>query len=162
MIRTQRSCSRVVRLRGSHRSVGAIATILSTYWEVVTCSWNPTFPTNSRRPTSFTLDGLMEDITRSDAPLSPAGPGQIANAGVQRRPQRNTSRSGCATCRRRKVRCDQRRDVCGNCTRLKLSCLWYRPNELSQRSRVNTACERCRKKKVSCNKTLQMLTARMW
>jgi hypothetical protein len=60
------------------------------------------------------------------------------------------SRSGCATCRRRKVRCDEGRDVCGNCSRLKLSCLWYRPNDISERSRVNPACERCRKKKARC------------
>ncbi|KAJ5212495.1 uncharacterized protein N7498_004141 [Penicillium cinerascens] len=73
--------------------------------------------------------------------------------------QRSThSRLGCVTCRKRKVlccpyyirhvRCDERRDICGNCSRLDLACSWYINSEFSQRSRVNNACDRCRKKKV--------------
>ncbi|KAI5459522.1 fungal-specific transcription factor domain-containing protein [Mariannaea sp. PMI_226] len=57
-------------------------------------------------------------------------------------------RSGCVTCRRRRVRCDERQNVCDNCSRLGLSCMWYLAGELTHRSRVNTACGRCRKKKI--------------
>ncbi|VUC27424.1 unnamed protein product [Clonostachys rosea] len=32
------------------------------------------------------------------------------------------TKTGCSTCRRRKVRCDEGRPTCGNCTRLKISC----------------------------------------
>lgn len=32
------------------------------------------------------------------------------------------TRTGCSTCRRRKVRCDEGRPTCANCTRLKISC----------------------------------------
>uniref|UniRef100_A0A8H7K978 Zn(2)-C6 fungal-type domain-containing protein n=1 Tax=Bionectria ochroleuca TaxID=29856 RepID=A0A8H7K978_BIOOC len=32
------------------------------------------------------------------------------------------TKTGCSTCRRRKVRCDEGRPTCANCTRLKISC----------------------------------------
>ncbi|PNS18227.1 Transcriptional activator protein UGA3 [Sphaceloma murrayae] len=42
--------------------------------------------------------------------------------------QRSTPRSfsGCATCRRRKVKCDEKRPKCGPCTRLHRQCDWAR------------------------------------
>ncbi|CAK7200722.1 hypothetical protein SEUCBS139899_003421 [Sporothrix eucalyptigena] len=56
-----------------------------------------------------------------------------------RRSARSVSRTGCATCRRRKVRCDERRGICGNCTRLGITCEWYPVGDIAHRSRVNTA-----------------------
>lgn len=34
------------------------------------------------------------------------------------------SRSGCVTCKRREVRCDETRPVCANCTRLDTECVY--------------------------------------
>lgn len=34
------------------------------------------------------------------------------------------SRHGCITCKSRRVKCDEVRPVCGNCTRLKMACSW--------------------------------------
>ncbi|KAJ5098448.1 hypothetical protein N7532_005449 [Penicillium argentinense] len=37
---------------------------------------------------------------------------------------RPRTRNGCLTCRRRKVRCDEKRPDCGHCSRLQLDCSW--------------------------------------
>ncbi|KAL6898179.1 hypothetical protein GGI43DRAFT_87228 [Trichoderma evansii] len=44
---------------------------------------------------------------------------------------RGRVRSGCLTCRSRKVKCDELRPVCRNCTRLKRSCV-YKPRKARQ------------------------------
>ncbi|KAL7921666.1 hypothetical protein ACQKWADRAFT_294933 [Trichoderma austrokoningii] len=44
---------------------------------------------------------------------------------------RGRVRSGCLTCRSRKVKCDELRPVCRNCTRLKRSCV-YKPRKSRQ------------------------------
>lgn len=49
-------------------------------------------------------------------PLSP-GPGH-------RRVQPRRSRNGCLTCKRRKVRCNERRPKCHHCQRLDFECIW--------------------------------------
>ncbi|KAF9052426.1 hypothetical protein BDZ89DRAFT_1032494 [Hymenopellis radicata] len=36
----------------------------------------------------------------------------------------NKSRTGCKTCRRRKVKCDEASPVCKNCTRREIECVW--------------------------------------
>lgn len=45
-----------------------------------------------------------------------------------RRPSRlrMKSRTGCATCRRRRKKCDEKRPVCDACLRLTLHCSWSR------------------------------------
>lgn len=56
--------------------------------------------------------------------------GMDANSQCYRSPQaaaasyRGRVRSGCITCRARKVKCDERRPNCHNCTRLKKTCLY--------------------------------------
>ncbi|KAJ5408912.1 hypothetical protein N7509_002795 [Penicillium cosmopolitanum] len=40
------------------------------------------------------------------------------------RRNRPRTRNGCLTCRRRKVRCDEKRPECGHCSRLQLDCSW--------------------------------------
>ncbi|KAH7072715.1 fungal-specific transcription factor domain-containing protein [Paraphoma chrysanthemicola] len=42
-------------------------------------------------------------------------------------PRPARSRNGCNACRRRKVRCNERRPRCGHCERLNLDCTWDRP-----------------------------------
>ncbi|KAL7933733.1 hypothetical protein V8C35DRAFT_303734 [Trichoderma chlorosporum] len=46
-------------------------------------------------------------------------------------PYRGRVRSGCLTCRSRKVKCDELRPVCHNCTRLKRRCV-YKPRKSQQ------------------------------
>ncbi|CRG87210.1 hypothetical protein PISL3812_04227 [Talaromyces islandicus] len=41
-----------------------------------------------------------------------------------KRPRLARTRTGCLTCRRRKVRCNEQRPECGHCSRLHLSCSW--------------------------------------
>ncbi|KAL1962544.1 hypothetical protein VTN77DRAFT_9419 [Rasamsonia byssochlamydoides] len=44
-------------------------------------------------------------------------------------PIKRRSRTGCQTCKRRRVKCDERRDVCHNCTRLHLVCQYDNQNQ---------------------------------
>ncbi|CAK7225843.1 Zinc cluster transcription factor czf1 [Sporothrix curviconia] len=63
------------------------------------------------------------------------------------------SRRGCLTCRQRKVKCDETRDVCRNCFRLDTRCTWETPGDSEpgrRRSRNWRACARCRDKKLRC------------
>ena len=51
--------------------------------------------------------------------------------GVQQHGYRGRVRSGCLTCRSRKVKCDEKRPICDNCTRLKRDCA-YKPRKSQQ------------------------------
>ncbi|KAF4555233.1 Fungal specific transcription factor domain-containing protein 73 [Elsinoe fawcettii] len=44
--------------------------------------------------------------------------------GAQHKPFPPRSRNGCSTCRQRKVRCDERQPICGQCERLRRNCTW--------------------------------------
>ncbi|KAJ5170008.1 Protein of unknown function DUF3468 [Penicillium coprophilum] len=48
----------------------------------------------------------------------------ITREETQRRPYGPRSRNGCLTCKRRKVRCNERRPRCYHCQRLNLECDW--------------------------------------
>lgn len=48
----------------------------------------------------------------------------IAREDTHRRPYGPRSRNGCLTCKRRKVRCNERRPRCYHCQRLNLECDW--------------------------------------
>ena len=56
----------------------------------------------------------------------------MSSKGDQQTAYRGRVRSGCLTCRSRKVKCDERRPVCNNCTRLKRTCV-YKPRQSRQR-----------------------------
>lgn len=45
------------------------------------------------------------------------------------------SKTGCQTCKIRRVRCDERRPVCTNCDRLKLDCVFVPPRQRQSRRR---------------------------
>jgi hypothetical protein len=57
----------------------------------------------------------------------------VQGQGVQQHRYRGRVRSGCLTCRSRKVKCDEMRPMCNNCMRLKRRCV-YRPKKSQQRS----------------------------
>ncbi|OQE17702.1 hypothetical protein PENFLA_c023G07710 [Penicillium flavigenum] len=48
----------------------------------------------------------------------------VAREDTRRRPYGPRSRNGCLTCKRRKVRCNERRPRCYHCQRLNLECDW--------------------------------------
>lgn len=48
------------------------------------------------------------------------------------------SKTGCQTCKIRRVRCDERRPCCGHCTRLKLDCAYLPPRQRQSRRRQTT------------------------
>lgn len=50
-----------------------------------------------------------------------------APANEQPAPRPARSKTGCNACRRRKVRCNERRPRCSHCERLNLDCTWNRP-----------------------------------
>ena len=63
--------------------------------------------------------------------------GPIHSRGIGRSgPKRKT---GCLTCRRRKVRCDEGRPVCANCIRLRLDCEFVPIKSKSSRTSPSTA-----------------------
>ncbi|PLB51232.1 hypothetical protein P170DRAFT_406981 [Aspergillus steynii IBT 23096] len=61
-----------------------------------------------------------KDITSHSFPLSAA---------------RFRTRTGCAECRRRRKKCDEKRPRCGGCSRIHLTCTWLTENQLIDRRR---------------------------
>ncbi|OJJ50086.1 hypothetical protein ASPZODRAFT_13184 [Penicilliopsis zonata CBS 506.65] len=65
------------------------------------------------------------------------------------------SRTGCLTCRTRKIKCDETPGRCSNCSRVMLECRWPEqdlPSHVTTRSRCSRdrPCERCRDQALSC------------
>ncbi|KAK0494403.1 hypothetical protein EDD18DRAFT_1107423, partial [Armillaria luteobubalina] len=74
------------------------------------------------------------------------------------------SRTGCAMCKRRKVKCDEEYPVCGNCTKRKVDCTWppktFRfvnssPETRISAASISTALSRRRPKEISIHSTFQ-------
>lgn len=53
-------------------------------------------------------------------------------------PRPARSKNGCNACRRRKVRCNEKRPRCGHCERLNLECTWNRPVQARSSSMQST------------------------
>ncbi|CBF87498.1 uncharacterized protein ANIA_11216 [Aspergillus nidulans FGSC A4] len=74
----------------------------------------------------------------------------------QQQSQRRRSKSGCNTCRARKVKCDERPEGCANCERLQLECSGYGRSAV-QRSgtrrarRTYRSCTNCRLRRAKCS-----------
>ncbi|KAJ2970461.1 hypothetical protein NQ176_g8177 [Zarea fungicola] len=58
-------------------------------------------------------------------------PESISPEATHPAPYRGRVRSGCLTCRSRKVKCDEQRPICHNCSRLKRICV-YKPRQTRQ------------------------------
>ncbi|KAL1983331.1 hypothetical protein VTN96DRAFT_10472 [Rasamsonia emersonii] len=67
----------------------------------------------------------------------------------QQPPVKRRSRTGCQTCKRRRVKCDEHRDVCNNCTRLHLVCQYDNPNSQSGKTRLRPIAAGRRRSSVS-------------
>jgi len=59
----------------------------------------------------------------------------------RRRPKYTRSKSGCLTCRRKKIKCDERKPVCQRCTHSQLDCTWppAAPPSKKARRRISIA-----------------------
>ncbi|CAK7199021.1 hypothetical protein SEUCBS139899_001689 [Sporothrix eucalyptigena] len=84
----------------------------------------------------------------------PSPPPQAASAPPPMRVAVNRRRTGCRTCRQRKVKCDEDRPLCAQCRRGGRVCEWPQLNE-ERRARLpkrpnSTACVMCREKKLKC------------
>ncbi|KAH7144225.1 fungal-specific transcription factor domain-containing protein [Dactylonectria estremocensis] len=98
----------------------------------------------------------------------------LAQENLEQQPKRKRSRLGCNTCKARKVKCDERQDVCDNCESLHLECTYPsagqrlriavgRRNPRScngcrivrskcfRRTVSQSSCERCREKSLPCS-----------
>ncbi|CEL03760.1 hypothetical protein ASPCAL04904 [Aspergillus calidoustus] len=62
------------------------------------------------------------------------------------------TRTGCQTCRARKIKCDEHRPVCTQCHKGNRSCSWFMEQKRSRAPRRPnaTACDACREKKLKC------------
>ncbi|CEJ58570.1 Putative DEHA2G13156p [Penicillium brasilianum] len=67
----------------------------------------------------------------------------------QDRRHRPRTRNGCLTCRRRKVRCDEKRPDCGHCSRLRLDCSWQEDSGLRLGVRTKRIRQRLQQKPQS-------------
>ncbi|KAF3396643.1 hypothetical protein DPV78_007605 [Talaromyces pinophilus] len=71
--------------------------------------------------------------------------------------RQSESRIICNPCRARKVRCDGRREGCGNCTRLSFPCSYsptsdsHLPAPALPRRRARQACNHCHSRKARCS-----------
>ena len=72
---------------------------------------------SSGSATSSSLPSTAQQRAPGNSGQLPSSGNSATNASLRRR-------TGCLTCRQRKVRCDLRRDVCSNCERLSLYCDW--------------------------------------
>ncbi|PWY82114.1 hypothetical protein BO70DRAFT_371099 [Aspergillus heteromorphus CBS 117.55] len=66
-----------------------------------------------------------EPFIRSSQPHHEPNEGVVANAGVSASPRkRKRVKTGCLTCRARKVKCDEARPACNHCRNLTVECRW--------------------------------------
>ncbi|KAH7141852.1 fungal-specific transcription factor domain-containing protein [Dactylonectria macrodidyma] len=98
----------------------------------------------------------------------------VAQDNPEWQPKRKRSRLGCNTCKARKVKCDERQDVCDNCEGLHLECTYPSAGQrlrvavgrrnprscngcriarckCSRRTVSQFSCERCREKSLPCS-----------
>ncbi|KAL4749475.1 hypothetical protein BDW72DRAFT_204741 [Aspergillus terricola var. indicus] len=74
----------------------------------------------------------------------------------QQESQRRRSKSGCNTCRARKVKCDERPNGCANCERLQLDCSGYgrsavQRSDTRRARRTYRSCTNCRLRRAKCS-----------
>lgn len=59
---------------------------------------------------------------------------KVAKKSTGKRRFHKKSRKGCATCKRRRVKCDERQPRCGNCERMRLDCVYLNAEQKSPES----------------------------
>ncbi|KAG5417574.1 UPC2 [Candida metapsilosis] len=85
-------------------------------------------------PRSRANSSAIDDALGRSSSVSSASPESIKKnlkASTGKRKYHQKSRSGCSTCKKRRVKCDEQKPLCGNCVKLNLDCgyLHMDPNE---------------------------------
>lgn len=69
---------------------------------------------------------LPPEALRPQYALPPSGPGSVLGGRHKKEIKRRT-KTGCLTCRKRRIKCDEQHPVCKNCQKSKRECLGYDP-----------------------------------
>ncbi|KAI1377009.1 hypothetical protein F4677DRAFT_64391 [Hypoxylon crocopeplum] len=69
---------------------------------------------------------LPPDALRPQYALPPSGPGSVLGGRHKKEIKRRT-KTGCLTCRKRRIKCDEQHPICKNCQKSKRECLGYDP-----------------------------------
>ncbi|KAI1819906.1 hypothetical protein F4861DRAFT_525187 [Xylaria intraflava] len=59
--------------------------------------------------------------------LPPGGPGAVLTGGRHKKEIKRRTKTGCLTCRKRRIKCDEQHPTCKNCQKSKRECLGYDP-----------------------------------
>ncbi|KAI1179374.1 hypothetical protein F4777DRAFT_600955 [Nemania sp. FL0916] len=78
----------------------------------------------SQVPMTSQYTSLSPDAMGQRYPLPPGGPGAVLTAG---RHKKRRTKTGCLTCRKRRIKCDELHPTCKNCQKSKRECLGYDP-----------------------------------
>ncbi|ERF73492.1 hypothetical protein EPUS_04115 [Endocarpon pusillum Z07020] len=78
------------------------------------------------------VDGLPHPTT--SLPIAPSGSHRLLSGGRHKKEVKRRTKTGCMTCRRRRIKCDEEQPSCRNCSKSKRECLGYDPIFKSQRS----------------------------
>ncbi|GAP91750.1 putative negative acting factor [Rosellinia necatrix] len=70
---------------------------------------------------------LSPDAMGGRFPLPPGGPGTVLTAGRHKKEIKRRTKTGCLTCRKRRIKCDELHPTCKNCQKSKRECMGYDP-----------------------------------
>ncbi|KAI0485021.1 hypothetical protein GGR56DRAFT_55175 [Xylariaceae sp. FL0804] len=71
--------------------------------------------------------GLPPEVLGPRYALPPNGPGAVLATGRHKKEIKRRTKTGCMTCRKRRIKCDEQHPVCKNCQKSKRECLGYDP-----------------------------------
>ncbi|RWA06805.1 hypothetical protein EKO27_g8311 [Xylaria grammica] len=70
---------------------------------------------------------LSPDAMAQRYALPPGGPGTVLTANRHKKEIKRRTKTGCLTCRKRRIKCDELHPTCKNCQKSKRECLGYDP-----------------------------------
>ncbi|OTB15773.1 hypothetical protein K445DRAFT_35493, partial [Daldinia sp. EC12] len=106
----------------------------------------PSMPTQqhmsyfAQQPVPMTANNpyaLPPDALRPQYALPPSGPGNVL-AGRHKKEIKRRTKTGCLTCRKRRIKCDEQHPICKNCQKSKRECLGYDPIFKNQQQQHHT------------------------
>ncbi|KAI2626263.1 hypothetical protein GGS21DRAFT_530787 [Xylaria nigripes] len=71
--------------------------------------------------------GLSQEALGQRYILPPGGPGAVLTGGRHKKEIKRRTKTGCLTCRKRRIKCDELHPTCKNCQKSKRECLGYDP-----------------------------------
>lgn len=80
---------------------------------------------NAQGQTAFYQPVTPQSPLDAFSPYATATPGGTEIVDPKRKEIKKRTRTGCMTCRKRRIKCDERKPVCGNCIKSKRECSGY-------------------------------------